>query len=55
MDPRDRRLLKLIAISTTFIATVFALAIVFAIVGVLLVHVGGHSDQVITGKMTTSP
>jgi hypothetical protein len=55
MDSSDRRLLRLIAISTTFIAAVLALAIVLAIVGVILMHVGGNSDQVITGRMTTSP
>ena len=55
MDAGDRRLLKLIAISTTFIAVVLALGIVLAIVGVILVHTGGHTDQVITGRMPTSP
>jgi|tagenome__1003787_1003787.scaffolds.fasta_scaffold18382832_2 hypothetical protein len=55
MDPSDRRLLKLIAISTTFVAAVLALAIVLALVGVILVHAGGNSGQVITGRMTTRP
>lgn len=48
MDPRDRRLLRLIAISTTFVAVVLALALVLAIVGVILVHVGGDSGHVLT-------
>ena len=48
MEPRDRRLLKLIAISTTFIAVVLALGIAFAIVGTILVHAGGDSGHVIT-------
>jgi hypothetical protein len=39
VDPRDRRLLVWIAVCTTFLAAVAALALLVAILQVVLVHV----------------
>jgi hypothetical protein len=49
MDPRDRRLLVWIAVSTTFLAAVALVAIAVTIVGVVLAHRGGHPGRVIEG------
>jgi hypothetical protein len=38
MDPRDRRLLVLIAVSTTFVATVVAAWLIYSIVLLLLMR-----------------
>jgi hypothetical protein len=38
IDPRDRRLLILIAVSTTFVATVVACWLVYLIVVLALMH-----------------
>ena len=48
MDPRDRRLLKLIAVSTTFLAAVVAGALILFFVQLALMTLGGDGGHVIT-------
>jgi hypothetical protein len=47
MDPRDRRLLKWIAVSTTFLAVVVALALLGSLLALVLVDTGGRAGRVI--------
>jgi hypothetical protein len=48
MDPRDRRLLKVIAISTAFLASVVAVALVLFFVVFALMKFGGNGGHVVT-------
>lgn len=47
MDRRDRRLLKRIAVSTTFLAVVVALALLGSLLALVLVNTGGRTGRVI--------
>lgn len=46
MEPRDRRLLKWTAVSTTFLASVVALAILGTIMELVLLNTGSHAGGV---------